>query len=386
MVTVYDILQLDVMRSATILAGENGLNRLVGRVGFSDIPLESTSHSPFLTEGDLLIRSFYPTIKTTDHEQEIVDTISLYISSNCAACIIFQQFLPVFPQRALALANAHNFPVIALNEVISYALLIQKISNKILLSQQRQYQESVVLRLIYESVPSNEAATLYRQLTNSYSEHFMVLCLTSQGAAFPDVRSHQALQNYVGATIVHCSHSEFMFLPCKDTGPDAPYLKRLDYLLSSLGEGCHAGVSHICTPETIANGLRQSLHANCIAKTLEKPLFHYDNASPFVLLLSLIDSEKHKEVEEFCKEVLAPLRQYEQEEKLDLIQTVTTYINCDGNTGQVSKQLYLHENTVRSRINKAKSLLGFRDNHYAFIQRVSLALEAERLMENLPHL
>lgn len=383
MVTVRDILGLNVMRSASVLAGEKGLGRYVSRVGFSDMPLESTSHSPFLAERDLLIRSFYPTAKTEDHEQEIVDTVSLYIKSKCAGCVVFRRFLLAFPQRALDLADANDFPIIALNEVTSYAKLIQEISNQLLLSQQQQYQEKVLLRLMYEPLPTAETAALCRQLITFPQEQFVIICISSKEHAYQNDRFYQSLVATPHAVLFRCSNTEFIVFPF-DHAPAGD--THLEYLLSRLGAVCHIGVSCLCSREEFPTALRQAFHGVYIAMAQEQSVFYYNNASSHALLMSLIDSEKRESIANYCKEILDPLRQYEQEEKIDLIRTLDAYIQFDGNISQVAKCLYLHENTARARISKAKSLLGLSERHFEFIQRVSLALEAEALMKTPPRI
>ena len=63
-----------------------------------------------------------------------------------------------------------------------------------------------------------------------------------------------------------------------------------------------------------------------------------------------------------------------------MIETVETYLGCDGNIEQTAQRLAQHKNTIRFRMNKSKALLGLEHSHCAFIEKVSLALKGRKLL------
>ena len=95
----------------------------------------------------------------------------------------------------------------------------------------------------------------------------------------------------------------------------------------------------------------------------------------------LLKKSHMDELLDFCQETLSPLEEYEAAENVDLLNTVAVYIECDGNVKQASSILHQHENTVRFRISKAQSLLNLSNNRFLFIEKVSFALRARKLLQ-----
>ena len=93
-VTVSDVLQLDILNSAKVIAGKNGLDREVLRINFTDCPINPLVDADLILSGDAFICSFY---MNKDMEAKIYDAISFYIQMGSACCIALNEFLPQFP-------------------------------------------------------------------------------------------------------------------------------------------------------------------------------------------------------------------------------------------------------------------------------------------------
>ena len=56
-VTVSDVLQLDILNSAKVIAGKNGLDREVLRINFTDCPINPLVDADLILSGDAFICS-----------------------------------------------------------------------------------------------------------------------------------------------------------------------------------------------------------------------------------------------------------------------------------------------------------------------------------------
>ena len=83
-VTVGELLQIDILKNASVIAGASGMNRQIRRVSFSDVPLEEWKDPTCFEPGDVFIRSFFA---DKDREERICEAISFYIQVNSACCI-----------------------------------------------------------------------------------------------------------------------------------------------------------------------------------------------------------------------------------------------------------------------------------------------------------
>lgn len=75
-VTVGELLQIDILKNASVIAGASGMNRQIRRVSFSDVPLEEWKDPTCFEPGDVFIRSFFA---DKDREERICEAISFYI-------------------------------------------------------------------------------------------------------------------------------------------------------------------------------------------------------------------------------------------------------------------------------------------------------------------
>lgn len=83
---------------------------------------------------------------------------------------------------------------------------------------------------------------------------------------------------------------------------------------------------------------------------------------------------------DYVKEILEPLNDYDVVHKLDLLKTVENYIKNDGNYKKTGLDMAQHENTIRYRISIAKKILDLENNHFSFIEQVSVALKINRIL------
>jgi len=126
---LYDLLKLPIFNGATIAAGENGISREVNTVNMMDAP--DIIH--YLKEHDLLVTTAF------HFKDDLESLLCLIVEMNkqgCAALgIKTKRFIDNIPEKAIALANELEFPLIELpvqtslgdivNQSLSYILDIR---------------------------------------------------------------------------------------------------------------------------------------------------------------------------------------------------------------------------------------------------------------------
>jgi purine catabolism regulator len=146
-----------------------------------------------------------------------------------------------------------------------------------------------------------------------------------------------------------------------------------DEALFALAERIRARVSRE-TGQTLTGGagravgageVRRSFHeARCAleARTLAEGadaapavLATYQDLGSFQLLLSLQDDEA---LRLFCDSVLAPIEEGEGAYGGELMRSLETFIECNGQWERAAKQLFCHRHTLRYRIRRVEELTG----------------------------
>jgi DNA-binding PucR family transcriptional regulator len=91
-------------------------------------------------------------------------------------------------------------------------------------------------------------------------------------------------------------------------------------------------------------------------------------------------SESPAELERFYAETLEPLVVYDEQYETDLVQTVESFLDCDGNVAQTAQRLFTHRHTVRYRLERVRELSGLDVGSSDGREKLSLGLKAMRVL------
>jgi sugar diacid utilization regulator len=125
-------------------------------------------------------------------------------------------------------------------------------------------------------------------------------------------------------------------------------------------------------------GKEAELAAN-VAEAEGRTLLAFEDTGAYRLLLPAM-SEDPGELESFFQETLAPLAAYDEQYETELVKTVETYLDNDGNVAQTAASLFTHRHTVRYRLERVKELTGHDIGSSAGREKLSLGLKAMRVL------
>lgn len=100
----------------------------------------------------------------------------------------------------------------------------------------------------------------------------------------------------------------------------------------------------------------EALKALSIGKNFfgQNKVFYFDNLGVYRLLQQIND---FNELESFYQETIQPLVLYDQHNKSELVNTLLMFFECNGNLKQVSKNLFIHYNTILHRMERISEIL-----------------------------
>jgi sugar diacid utilization regulator len=125
-------------------------------------------------------------------------------------------------------------------------------------------------------------------------------------------------------------------------------------------------------------GKEAELAAN-VAEAEGQSMLAFEDTGAYRLLLPAM-SEEPGELERFYQETLAPLAAYDEQYETDLVNTVETYLENDGNVAQTAASLFTHRHTVRYRLERVKELTGHDIGSSEGREKLSLGLKAMRVL------
>ncbi len=108
-------------------------------------------------------------------------------------------------------------------------------------------------------------------------------------------------------------------------------------------------------------------------------LLAFEDTGAYRLLLPAM-SEDPAELERFYAETIEPLSAYDEQYETELVATIETYLDNDGNVAATAKQLFTHRHTIRYRLERVRELCGHDVSSTEGREKLGLGLKAMRVL------
>ena len=108
-------------------------------------------------------------------------------------------------------------------------------------------------------------------------------------------------------------------------------------------------------------------------------LLAFADTGAYRLLLPAM-SEDAGELQRFYSETIEPLAKYDEQYETELLRTIETYLDNDGNVAATAKELFTHRHTIRYRLERARELCGHDVSATEGREKLGLGLKAMRVL------
>lgn len=105
----------------------------------------------------------------------------------------------------------------------------------------------------------------------------------------------------------------------------------------------------------------------------------FEETGAYRLLLSAMSENPH-ELQSFYEETVEPLVAYDEQYETDLLQTLETFLDADGNVAGTAQRLYTHRHTIYYRLERVRELTGLDVASSEGREKLSLGLKAMRVL------
>lgn len=137
-----------------------------------------------------------------------------------------------------------------------------------------------------------------------------------------------------------------------------------------------------------AEGLKRAgqealLAANVVEGDEDRQSLGFEETGSYRLVLRAM-SEDPQELRRFYEETVEPIAAYDNQYETNLVGTITTFLECDGNVGATAARLVTHRHTVRYRLERIRELSGLDVSSSEGRESLSLGLKAMRVLGITP--
>jgi sugar diacid utilization regulator len=140
---------------------------------------------------------------------------------------------------------------------------------------------------------------------------------------------------------------------------------------------------HAQDPADLHRAGAEALLAANVAEARGAIELSFEETGAYRLLLPAM-SEDPTELEGFFDETVAPLAAYDEQYETELVRTLETFLDADGNVAGTAERLFTHRHTIRYRLERVKELSGLDVGSTDGRERLSLGLKAMRVLGIVP--
>ncbi|HTA98295.1 MAG TPA: helix-turn-helix domain-containing protein [Solirubrobacteraceae bacterium] len=126
-------------------------------------------------------------------------------------------------------------------------------------------------------------------------------------------------------------------------------------------------------------GSEALLAANVAEGGSQEGVLAFEQTGAYRLLLSAM-SENPSELQRFYAETVEPLVAYDEQYETDLLQTLETFLEADGNVAGTAQRLFTHRHTVYYRLERVRELTDLDVSSSDGREKLSLGLKAMRVL------
>jgi PucR C-terminal helix-turn-helix domain/GGDEF-like domain len=140
---------------------------------------------------------------------------------------------------------------------------------------------------------------------------------------------------------------------------------------------------HTSDPADLHRAGAEALLAANVAEARGLTELSFEETGAYRLLLPAM-SEDPTELEGFFDETVAPLVAYDEQYETELVRTLETFLDADGNVAGTAERLFTHRHTIRYRLERVKELTSLDVGSTDGRERLSLGLKAMRVLGIVP--
>ncbi len=140
---------------------------------------------------------------------------------------------------------------------------------------------------------------------------------------------------------------------------------------------------HTSDPADLHRAGAEALLAANVAEARGLAELSFEETGAYRLLLPAM-SEDPGELRGFYDETVAPLVSYDEQYETELVRTLESFLDADGNVARTAERLFTHRHTIRYRLERVRELTSLDVSSTDGRERLSLGLKAMRVLGIVP--
>lgn len=388
-ITVFEAMKLDTFKKFKLVAGHRGLENRVNVAGILDYEFDVEKEEQFY-KGQFLKDQFVISslLFAKNNPDRILIALKYLVQDGVSGLAIKNIYYDNLPQEVIDFANDNLFPIFIFDNSVFFEDIITEITDRIRFAQNYELMESKIGFIIKKNVSKATIRELSLEINNYFQEYFFVIYCKEKKYLGDDrlisildkfkfnrnIKNNTSLLKYKGGILIISTYERLEKSSLKDNVYNFVSLiglNRVDYFI---------GVSNYHhTLEEMDKGINESIFAAGVSNMAPVTLQFYSDIGIYKILLPYT---KDYWFQNFYDEIILPIKKHDELYHTEMFHTAVKYIENDGNKKATADSLFIHENTVRYRINKIKEILYMKELEGSFYEQLSIAVKLYKIYTN----
>lgn len=378
---IEELLESKIMKKAIVLSGKAGLHNQIERISVYDSPVrEDVLERKILKKGDLLITSlFFQKSSGT----MVNSFIKMLYDAGCCGICVSNQYLTKLPHEVLEYSDTISFPIIQFDMSISYAEIIETTMELIITNKEYLVNELQIEKLLNNKLSTAEIRETASIMNSNFKENNCVIYINNCILKKEQISS-KGLMNYLNSNLEYSAfyYKNAIIIILTFHSDNEKFIKNsIEVIISDVEryyEEYHMGISSIHKSlNTLNEAVNEGIFSYRNSKAFDRKISYYDEIKINRLLLSI---ENNKEMEKYYSIMVDPVKEYDRQFNGDLLKTLISFFENNGDYKKIAEETYQHPNTIRYKIKMVKSILDMKDNNIEFYTSMSLAIKIGKLL------
>lgn len=362
MIQLSELLHLNIFDKFNLIAGEDGLTKTISNVVILEYESIENNYNDF-NKGDFVLTSLFFAKDQTDY---IYDAFLHLMERDISGIGVKTVYFQELPPACIRLADEKSIPIFLFSDVYMEDVVIN-VYDYIKSKQRYYYHEEKIQKLLNSAFTPTEVLAYAKELSTDLGTNiasFYLLRKESEGEnqifrTFNQLQYQRGKNPTLPPFFLAKYKKGFLIIYYYDRTPIYPQAdKALSYLLNSLyldREQYYTGICDSYHPlEQLDLCIRKSIYSALTARFTGVPEMLSSALGLYHFLLPLTEN---KSALEYYHTLMDKLIRYDTENHSDLTGTLRTLNRCNWDIKAASLEMFQHQNTIRYRLSKAKTLL-----------------------------
>ena len=371
-----------ILKNFRVLSGMNGADKVIKRISVYDSPVrDDILERKLIKNGDFLITSMF---FQKSSGSLINDFIKMLKDAGCVGIFASNQYLQELPGEVLAYSDEIAFPIIQFDMSVPYAEIIEVVMGLILTSQNHLINELRIDKLLKEKLTIHEVKDVALEMNANFKENICVVYIhryalkdNSLSKKFLidmlNINREYSAFHYKGSIMIIATFSK------NNLNVNKSMIKLILQEMEKYIKDFIVGVSDFHgSLKELDTAINEAIFASRNSQFSEENVSYYSEIGINRLLIPIIGN---KELEKFYSNLVGPILEHDRRFHGELMKTAVSFVKNQGDYKKTADEFFQHQNTIRYRINKVKTLLNITTSDFEFYENLSMAIRIARIFK-----